>query len=153
MQIILALHNILRWGVLIFGLWTVINAITGVIGKRNYTSGDNKSNLLFMIFCDIQLLIGLILFFTNSWFEKVKTDMGGVMKNTYDRFFTVEHAGMMILAWILVHIGRSAVKRADTSAAKHKKMLVFFGLALLIILASIPWPFRTEVARPLFRGF
>lgn len=153
MQLTLVLHNILRWGILLFGLWAVINAITGVISKRAYSSGDNKSGLLFMIFCDIQLLVGLILFFGNAWFDKMKAGMGAVMKNGYDRFFTVEHAGMMILAWVLVHIGRASVKRAATDTAKHKKMLLFFGLALLIILVSIPWPFRTEVARPWFRWF
>ena len=84
---------------------------------------------------------------------KVKAGMGDVMKNPVDRFFTVEHAGMMILAWILVHVGRSSVKRAPNDAAKHKKMLIFFGLAFLIIIASIPWPFRAEIARPWLRMF
>jgi len=79
--------------------------------------------------------------------------MGPLMKNNYDRFFVVEHAFMMIIAWILVHIGRSAVKKAATDRAKHKKMLIFYGIALLLILISIPWPFRVEVARPLFRWF
>ncbi|MBS1495393.1 MAG: hypothetical protein JSU03_08130 [Bacteroidetes bacterium] len=153
MQLTLVLHNILRWGILLFGLWAVINAITGLMSKRRFTGGDNKSGLLFMIFCDIQLLVGLVLFFGNAWFDKMKAGMGDVMKNGYDRFFTVEHAGMMILAWILVHIGRAQVNRAATDTAKHKKMLLFFGLALLIILVSIPWPFRAEVARPWFRWF
>ena len=142
MQTVLVIHNILRWAVLLFGLWTVFNAISGVSSKRAFSAGDNRSNLLFMIFCDIQLLVGLSLYFSNSWFDKVKEGMGVAMKNGYDRFFAVEHASMMILAWILVHVGRTSVKKAGTDAAKHKKMLLFFGLALLLILASIPWPFR-----------
>ena len=152
MTTVLILHNILRWAVLLFGLWTLINALSGTFSKRPYSNADNKSNLFFMISCDIQLLLGLILYFSGVWFEKLKSGMGDVMKNAYDRFFTVEHAGMMLLAWILVHVGRSAVKRAPEQS-KHKKMLIFFGLALLIILASIPWPFRTEIAKPLFRWF
>ncbi len=152
MQTVLILHNIMRWAVLLFGLWTLINALSGTFSKRAYSNADNKSNLFFMISCDIQLLLGLILYFSGVWFEKLKSGMGDVMKNAYDRFFTVEHAGMMLLAWILVHIGRSAVKRAPEQS-KHKKMLIFFGLALLIILASIPWPFRTEIAKPLLRWF
>ena len=143
----------MRWAILLFGLWTLLNAITGVMSKRAYTANDNRSNLFFMISCDIQLLLGLALYFSNSWFDKLKTGMGPVMKNSYDRFFTVEHTTMMILAWILVHVGRTSVKRASTDAAKHRKMLLFFGLALLLILAAIPWPFRTEIARPLFRWF
>ncbi|MEO7523964.1 MAG: hypothetical protein ABIT58_07700 [Ferruginibacter sp.] len=153
MQTVLVFHNILRWAVLFFGLWTVINALTGVAGKRAFSSNDNKSNLFFMISCDIQLLVGLTLYFSNPWFDMLKTKGGAVMKDSTLRFFTVEHALMMILAWILVHVGRTSVKKATTDAGKHKKMLLFFGLALLLILAAIPWPFRSEIARPWMRGF
>jgi len=153
MSIVLILHNILRWGVLLFGLWTVLSALSGVMSRRVYTASDNRSSLLFMIFCDIQLLLGIILFVSNGWFDKIKAGMGPVMKNGIDRFFTVEHAGVMILVWILVHVGRSSVKKADTASSKHRKMLLFFGLAFLLIIASIPWPFREEIARPLYRWF
>lgn len=153
MNYILPIHNILRWAVLLFGLWTLVNALTGVISKRNYGGADNKANLFFMICCDIQLLIGLILYFNNSWFNQLKSNAGEVMKNGTLRFFAMEHALMMIIAWLLVHLGRSMVKRTDIDAQKHKRSLIYFGIALLIILAMIPWPFRAEIARPLLRGF
>lgn len=152
MQVVLVFHNLLRWAVLLFGLWTLLNALTGVFGKRTYTAGDNRSNLLFMISCDIQLLLGLILYFNNAWFDRLK-DLGNNMKDPYNRFFTMEHMSMMILAWILVHIGRSSVKRAGTDATKHKRMLLLFGLAIILILASIPWPFREIIGKPYFRWF
>lgn len=152
MQLVLILHSLLRWAVLLFGLWTLINALTGVASKRSYTPSDNKSNLFFMISCDIQLLLGLILYFTNSWFDRLK-DLGNNMKDPYNRFFTMEHLSMMLIAWILVHVGRAQVKRATTSRAKHKRMLIFFGLAILLILASIPWPFREAISRPYYRWF
>jgi hypothetical protein len=152
MQAVLVFHNIIRWAVLLFGLWTLLNALSGVLGKRAFNANDNRSNLFFMISCDIQLLLGLILYFSNSWFDRLK-DMGTTMKDPYSRFFAVEHMSMMIIAWLLVHIGRSSVKRADTDAKKHKKMLIFFGLAIVLILASIPWPFREQIAKPLFRWF
>ena len=113
MQVVLVLHNLLRWGVLIFGLWTLLNALTGVFGRRKYTAGDNRSNLLFMIFCDIQLLFGLILYFNNAWFDRLK-DLGNNMKDPYNRFFTMEHMSMMIIAWILVHVGRASVSNWKT---------------------------------------
>ena len=152
MQIVLVLHNLLRWAVLVFGLLTLINAITGVINKRKYTNADDKTNLIFMISCDIQLLLGLVLYFTNSWFDRLK-DLGHNMKDPVNRFFTIEHMALMILAWVLVHVGRAAVKRAATDNAKHKRMLQFFGIAILLIIISIPWPFREAIARPYFRWF
>jgi hypothetical protein len=107
-----------------------------------------------MISCDIQLLLGLVLYFNGSWFNLLKTSAKEVMKDGASRFFAVEHISMMIIAWLLVHLGRSMVKRADTDAQKHKKSLIWFGIALILILAMIPWPFRTVgIARELFPQF
>ncbi len=153
MQTIQVLHSIIRWAILFFGFWAVINGTTGLLNKRPFSSNDKKSSLFFMIFCDLQLLIGLILFFSNGWFNSMKAGMGAVMKNPIDRFFTVEHGSMMILAWILVHVGYSKVKKA-TDENKHKKMVIFFGIALILILISIPWPFRADgIQRSLFPKF
>ncbi len=144
----------LRWAVLLFGFWALINALTGRFSKRNFTRNDNRTGLLFMISCDIQLLIGLILYFNGMWFTLLKENTKEVMKDGISRFFSLEHILMMIIAWLLVHIGRSMVKRADTDAKKHKLSLVYFGIALLIILAMIPWPFRqTGIARQLIPQF
>jgi cytochrome bd-type quinol oxidase subunit 2 len=151
MQILLALHNLVRWAILVFGVWALINAITGIINKRNYTSADNRSNLFFMISCDIQLLLGLILYFSGGWFNQLKSNTKFVMQDTYSRFFAVEHGFMMILALILVHIGRSSVKKAISDASKHRRMLIFFGLAILLIIAATPWPFKEMVGRPWLR--
>src|SRR5438046_968144 len=104
MQVILVLHNILRWAVLLFGLWTLFSAMSGIATKRNYTAADSRSNFLFMLSCDIQLLLGLVLYYSNSWFERLKAP--GTMKDAYTRFFSLEHGLLMIIALILVHVGR-----------------------------------------------
>lgn len=114
--------------------------------------GDNRANFFFMLSCDIQLLLGLILYFTNSWFDRLK-DLGNQMKDANTRFFTLEHMLMMITAWVLVHIGRASVTRASSDRARHKKALIFFGIAILLILAAIPWPFREAVKRDWVRWF
>jgi hypothetical protein len=151
MQTLLVLHNILRWAVLLFGLWTLFSAMSGIVTKRNYTTADSRSNFLFMLSCDIQLLIGLILYYSNSWLDRLKEP--GTMKDAYNRFFSLEHGLLMIIALVLVHVGRVSVKKANTPAAKHKRTLLFFGLAIVLILAAIPWPFRETIARPLLRWF
>lgn len=152
MQLVLVLHNLLRWAVLLFGLITFFRAIAGVVGKRNFTSADSNSNFWFMLSCDIQLLLGLILYFSGEYFERLK-NFHITMKDPYMRFFAFEHGVMMILAWILVHVGRVAVKKGVTSSAKHKRALLYFGLAILLILAAVPWPFREVVMRPWYRWF
>ena len=150
MPTVLVLHNLLRWLVLLFGFWAVISPISGKASKKDYLPGDSRSNFFFMLSMDIQLVIGLILYFNGVWFDSLK-HIGESMKDPYVRFFTIEHEMMMIIAWILVHAGRIAVKKAATSRSKFNKSLVFFGIALLLILIAIPWPFREAVSRPWFR--
>jgi len=152
METLRIIHNLVRWLILLFGFWTLISAISGLASKRDYTSGDSRANFFFMLSMDIQLLIGLILYFGEDWFDRLK-NIGDNMKDTALRFFTLEHALLMLIAWILVHAGRVAVKKVVTPRSKFKRSLIYFGIALLLILIAIPWPFREEVARPWIRWF
>jgi hypothetical protein len=54
----------------------------------------------------------------------------------------VEHLAGMLIAIILIHIGKAQGRKAISDRAKHRRTMIFYLLALLIILASIPWPFR-----------
>lgn len=154
MDYVLIIHNLIRWAILLFGVWTVINALRGSSSGKLYTPTDNKVSLFFMISCDIQLLVGLILYFNGPWFALLKSNTKEVMKDSAMRFFALEHILLMIIAWILVHAGRSAVKKSLSDRLKHKRSLIYFGIALLLILLMIPWPFRQPgIARPLFPQF
>lgn len=152
MNIVLTLHDLSRWLVMIFALWSILSAVGGLVNKSEYSKSDNISSLLFMIFMDIQVVLGFLLYFNNGWFEKLK-HLGVYMKDTNQRFFTLEHWLLMLIAWVLVHAGRNYVKKVSSSRVKYKKTLTYFGIALLLILIMIPWPFREELARPWFRWF
>ena len=93
---------------------------------------------------DIMLLVGLYQWITGPLGLKNIQNIGmkEVMGNAYFRFFAIEHTTGMLLAIILIHIGRSYGKKNIPDISKHKRTLLFYGLALLIILISIPWPFR-----------
>lgn len=161
MQVLLILHNLLRWLILLFAFWTLLSALSGLISKKEYTVNDGRSNFFFMLSMDIQLLTGLALYFMNGWFNELKNLSEKSLQQPMVRFFTVEHAFMMIVAWILVHLGRVSVKKATTSNSKYIRTLVFFGIALILILIAIPWPWvvgailrlREAVDRPWFRWF
>ena len=144
METIKQIHNFDRWAILILGILALIFAIKGIAQKSQYGKTEDKLSLFLMIFCDIQLLLGIILLYSSGYIDKIKSGMGEVMKNPIDRFYIVEHGFMMILAWVLVHVGRAAIKKAPIEK-KHQKTLLFYGIALLIILISIPWSFRLHV--------
>jgi hypothetical protein len=152
MSTVLILHSLLRWLVLLFGVMTLVSSLRGLSGTRVYSSGDNKANLFFMITCDIQLLLGLALYFGKGFYDGW-SNMANTMKDAGARFYTMEHEVMMLLAIVLVHVGRVKVKKAATDSSKFNKSLVFFGLAFLIILYAIPWLFRSNIGAPYFEWF
>jgi hypothetical protein len=71
------------------------------------------------------------------------------MKNPNQRFWVVEHVFGMLIGVALVHVGRVRARKTD-SLRRHKVAAIFFGLALVVIAASIPWP-GTANGRPLLR--
>lgn len=152
MNTVLILHDLTRWLILVSGLLVTFLALKGYLAKTSFGKVTNLSGLIFMIFMDIQIIFGLLLYFNNGWFEKLK-HLNVYIKDTNQRFFTLEHWLFMLIAWILVHAGRNAVKSAKDPVAKNKKSLIYFGIAILLILIAIPWPFRAELGRPWMRWF
>ena len=130
-------HSHTRWLVLVAAaLAIVIPFLNNSVSKSSKLPG-----LIFMIFCDIQLLMGLLLYFGDSPFgiKAFAEGMGHVMKTGFLRKIAVEHFVMMLAAITLVHIGYSKVKNSENIAQVKKHSLIFFGIALVLILAGIPW--------------
>jgi ammonia channel protein AmtB len=147
-------HNLLRWVVLILAILTILKSFSGMSSKKSFTASDKKLPLFFMISMDIQLLLGMILYFTSAWgFKNIQNlGMGAVMKNTASRFFAIEHTIGMILAILFAHIAYSFAKKSMDDTTKFKKIFIFSLLSFVILIASIPWPFREEIGRALFPG-
>lgn len=140
----LHLHSFLRWVILLLILVAIFRSISAIAGKKPFTAGDKKTGLFLMISCDIMLLIGLYLWFVgDKGLALIKgLGMGEVMKNAVTRFYVVEHMLGMIVAIALVHVGKSFAKKNIPDTLKHRRTILFFALALLVILITIPWPFR-----------
>ena len=134
-------HSGLRWLALIVIIYAIINAFTGVKQVKDFEKKDKMIGLMTLILFHTQLLIGLGLYFTS-----VKVSFtSGFMKDSLLRFFALEHPLMMLISIALVTIGYSKSKKESTSRGKFRKILVFYSIALLILLAGIPWPFRTAL--------
>ncbi len=142
-------HNILRWAVLIFGIYAITKSARGLSKSQAYSKNHKRSASLFVGFMHLQVVLGLVLYFYKGWHSNISNafaDMG----NSYLRFWSIEHIFGMLLAAILLQIGSSKSKRRSTDKAKHKTALVYFSIGMLIILATIPWPFRETIGRALW---
>lgn len=136
----LTIHSILRWLIVLAALLAIIRAVNGLSFKRGWTQTDNRVGLWFTLFMDIQLLLGILLYFFLSPTTQIALqNFGAAMGDSTLRFFAVEHTLIMLVAVIVAHIGRGMVRKAGTDAAKHRRTLIWFGLAILLVLAGIPW--------------
>jgi hypothetical protein len=114
-------------------LAAIIGALIGLIGKKPYTNGSRKLNLFAMISAHTQLLIGIVLYFASPLVQFNSE----TMKNKVTRYFTVEHWVIMLIALALITIGHSKSKKAATGEARHKAIVTFYLIGLVIILAGI----------------
>jgi uncharacterized membrane protein YphA (DoxX/SURF4 family) len=129
-----------RWLVLIVLVLAIIFAFAGWFGKKEWTKRDKLTGLILTIFMDIQFLVGLILYaFVSPLTKAAFADFGAAMKNADIRFYAVEHILMMLIALVLVHIGRSKSKKATAPEKQHRAAAIFYIIALLLIVAAIPW--------------
>lgn len=149
--IVLTLHSLLRWAVLITGILAASRGITGWRARRPWTLADERAGFWFTLTLDLQFLLGLLLYAVLSpltW--AAFHDFGGAMRDTVLRFWAVEHVFGMLVGIALVHIGRARVHKTGNDGRRHRLVAIFFTLALLAILASIPWPTLPH-GRPLLR--
>jgi hypothetical protein len=141
---LLHLHNTLRWVIII----TLLVVIVRLLMKKDAL----KASKVLLISAHSTLVLGLYQYFFGSvGFQLIKTAAGGmkdVMKDSFSRFWAVEHAFSMILAIAFITIGHVKYKKSG----KPNPSLVFFVLALVLILLMTPWPFRVGIGRPWFPG-
>ncbi|MBN1821140.1 MAG: hypothetical protein JW833_10495 [Prolixibacteraceae bacterium] len=137
---LLHIHNILRWLVLVTAAFAIIRGFIGWFGNKKWTKTDNFSGLLFTIIIDLQLLAGIVLYAFYSPLVKLAfNDFGAAMKNETLRFFAVEHILMMVIATVVIHIGRSKSKKSKTPVKQHRSATIFYTIGIILILAAIPW--------------
>jgi glycopeptide antibiotics resistance protein len=134
------MHSGLRWVVLFLLIFAIYNAITGK-KRGTYEKKDKLINLFTMISLHTQLLIGLVLYFIPGKVSFIE----GWMKDPLRRFYGMEHILLMVIAIVIVTIGRKKAEKLEDISAKHKKITVMYTIALILILAAIPWPFRSAL--------
>jgi len=134
-------HSGLRWVLLILLVYAIYNAFSKKT-KNQYEEKDRKLNMFTMIAAHTQLLFGLIMYITNEGIMAAWSNIGGIMKISEARHIVIEHLFGMLIAVVFITIGHSKSKKASSANSKHSKIFGMYLLALIIILASIPWPFR-----------
>lgn len=131
------LHSYWAYFVFFMIVIATINALLKTVTNKEYEARDFRISLFTLIVSHIQLLIGIILWFASDYFGEMS--MGEIMKNSAMRNLVVEHPVTMLLAVAFITIGYSKHKKKLTSTKKLKTIAIFYTIALVLVLAKIPW--------------
>ena len=135
--IIKSFHSYFAWAVLVLLVINIVMAAMAWNDKKEY--GNLKIALFGMIAGHIQLLLGIILYFTSPL--GMSNLSGETMKDSLGRLLAVEHPLVNIIGIALITIGylKSKKQSAASSSYAARPVLIYFGLGLLLILSRIPW--------------
>ena len=133
MQILVALHSLNRFVLLVLLLVVIGKSLMGWLNKSPFEKADDKLSLFLFISTHTQLLLGLILYF----FGSAVVFSGASMKERIARYWLVEHSSGMLIAVVLITLGRILSKKLTDSTAKHKRMFSYNVTAFVIIIAII----------------
>jgi len=84
-----------------------------------------------------------VLYFLGEWFRADSSAALG-------RYWKMEHIGMMVFAIILITVGNARSKRGDDAGVKHRTIALYFGLALIMIIASVVAMVKADPTRSFF---
>ena len=143
-SLLLLTHSVFRYFALVFLILFVIRALMGWINKSSYNSLDEKLGLWLFMVIHTQLVLGLILFFVSP----VVVFSGESMKDATSRYWLVEHSSMMLIAIVLITVARISTKKLTDSTVKYKKLFIYNGIALLLIVAAIMQSGRGFISLP-----
>ena len=150
---LLVAHSWLRWVVLLLGVLAVVRAVVRRSSGRRWQAGDAAPGLWYSRALDVQVLVGLLLYFGFSpLLTAAGQDFGRAMATPAIRFWLVEHLAGMLAALALGHVGTARVRKATTDAQRFGRAALFYGLSLLAVVLASPWP-GLAYGRPLFRFF
>jgi hypothetical protein len=136
-QILNSLHSYNRYFLLAAIVFVLYRSISGWLGQKSYTKADNTAGAVLLGFTHLQLLLGLLLYGVSPRTQAAFSDMGAAMKDSILRYFAVEHFAAMLIAVVLIQMGRTLSKKAVGDNNKHRKVAIYTGVALLIILISL----------------
>ena len=132
---LLHLHGFLPFIFLLLMLAVLVQNFLVWKSDKAFTRSLARQNRIAVVLAHLQVTIGLIMLFV--WHRGIFSDMESLSEATRETY--LEHPVIMIIAAVLITIGSAKSKRGTTDAAKAKSVVVWFGIALVLIAYAMPW--------------
>ena len=132
--VLVHLHSGFRWILILALIVTLGISIYNVLKKNTLSKSGKLFAKITMLTAHLQLLAGLVLYLISPRVVFSAQSMSSPIL----RFFLVEHITAMLLAIALITFGVVRAKRKPATEART--LLWTFLVALLLLIAMIPWP-------------
>jgi hypothetical protein len=146
-EVILVVHSFTRWGVLVACVLAALHALSRLVARRGWAARDQGLARIFVGSVDLQLLLGLSLYFGFSPLARGARALwssDGIAALWAERelfFFGVLHPSLALLAALVAHASWVLARRAASDSERHRWVAAGAALALALFLTAIPWPF------------
>ena len=131
-------HTFISGAFLIIAVWLIIRSVRGIIKNHAYTKLDKYLSYGFIINLYLQLIFGLILFSNhNSTVDDNFSNAEGALKLASNRFWPIEHIVLMLFALFIANLGLILSNQSLSGKEKHKKILTYYVVALIMIAISL----------------
>ncbi len=119
----------------------ILQHLFGFFSKRKYRRElDLRLALFAMVVYVLQILLGIITYLTSPHFHYFKDEgMGYIMKNPDLRLIFVEHPTVNLIALLFMLYGFKRMFYQIESRRKFLSIVIFYGLAFILVLSRIPW--------------
>jgi len=152
-SLLLFFHSLFRWLVLSGLVYVLVRAVRGWTGRKAFTALDNRARHITATLAHVQLMIGYGLYFNSPLVQWFRTHFREAVRQLPVVFFGLIHIVLMTVAIVLITIGSASARRKRTDTEKFRTMMLWYGVALFIILLAVPWPFSPLAKRSFFRTF
>jgi len=136
-DIVIRFHYLVSGIFFIIALVITVWAIVGWIKEKQYTTSFNRLSLVFIIFLYLQLLSGIILYFSlKHEFHSAGISLEQAIEQKSLRFWVIEHVSLMLFALLLSTIGKQFINQISPDRKKFRASTFYFGISFAVVLGS-----------------
>ena len=143
-QIIKLVHSLISVTFLCTAIWLFYRSLRGYFKNLGYYPLDKSLSYIFIVNLYLQLIFGLLLIanpVTLSSQDVANQDV--TIKMVSNRFWPVEHIVLMLFALFIANLGLIFSNSTQVDREKHRKVLVYYTIALIMIGLSLSSTYLT----------
>ncbi len=143
-QVIKLVHTVISISFFIVATWLFYRSLRGYFKNLAYSRLDKILSYTFIVNLYLQLIFGFFLMInpaSGPGQELVNPDL--TMKMVSKRFWPIEHIVLMLFALFIANLGLIFSNNTQFDKEKHRKILVYYAIAIAMIALSLSSTYLT----------